>query len=110
MAASAPLNAFSAAPAEEPLAAEGAKAATGGEAPTASPIPRPLAVGPQRAAISPTATLTATPVPSPTAAASPSTAPPAPRLAAPTRWGWRLAEGVLAALAIVLGFLGWRRR
>ncbi len=90
------------APAERP-AAESAKAAEGAATPTAPPQPRAFALPREENALQATPTPTIPPTPM-TATA------PLPPPAAPTPWGWRLAEGMLACLAVALAYLGWRRR
>ncbi len=101
-----PPRALSAAPVEQPAAesAKAAGAAVGMATPTLSPQPRALAPAHvEENALEP---VTATPTPTPTPFPVPSAAPSAPT---PSPWGWRLVEGALACLAVVLAFLGWRR-
>ena len=79
---------------------------------TVTPLPgqedtHPLAAPPQpaeRLTIAPSPT----PFPPPAVASPlPLTAPPAPP--SPPHWPWRLAEALLACIALSLGCLGWRR-
>jgi len=111
-ATSAPPQALSAAPVEQPAAAsaKAAEAAVGAGTPT--PSARGEAFGPARAeenALDATTSApAATPTPTPTMPSTPSAAT-APAPPSPSPWGWRLVEGVLACLTVVLAFLGWRR-